>query len=178
MKKPFLRTLGPTALVCLFLLVPGAALAGAQAFITPSIGAVFSGDVPSSRATFGASLAGVRGLLGAELDFGYTPTLFEDGSAETNLLLLTGNVLVRVPVGVINPYAVGGIGLMRRQYSASLPGFLNDITDNDFGLNLGGGLWTMLTEHVGLRGDVRYFHIRKTDGFSFGRAYAGLTFAY
>jgi opacity protein-like surface antigen len=178
MKKLLLRTLGSIVLVCALLLLPGANPAQAQVLITPSIGAVFGGDVPSSRATFGASLAGVRGLLGAELDFGYTPTLFKDGSAETNLLLLTGNVLVRVPLGVVNPYAVGGIGLMRRQYSASLPGFLNDITDNDFGLNLGGGLWTMLTEHVGLRGDVRFFHIRKTDGFSFGRAYAGLTFAY
>lgn len=172
------RTLYTTPLVCLFLLLSAAHPAQAQVLITPSIGAVFGGDVPSSRATFGASLAGVRGLLGAELDFGYTPTLFEDGSAETNLLMLTGNVLVRVPLGVVNPYAVGGIGLMRRQYSASLPGFLNDITDNDFGVNLGGGLWAMLTEHVGLRGDLRFFHIRKTDGFSFGRAYAGLTFAY
>lgn len=178
MRRKAVRTFGATALVWAFLLLPGANLAQGQALITPSVGAVFSGDVPSSRATFGASIAGVNGLFGAELDFGFTPTLFEDGSAETNLLLLTGNLLFRVPVGVVNPYAVGGIGLMRRQYSASLPGFLNDITDNDFGLNLGGGLWTMLTEHVGVRGDIRYFHIRKTDGFSFGRAYAGLTFAY
>ena len=51
---------------------------------------------------------------------------------------------------------------------------LNDITDSDFGYSVGGGAWTMLSPKVGIRGDVRFFEARKTDGFNFGRAYGGL----
>jgi hypothetical protein len=30
--------------------------------------------------------------------------------------------------------------------------------NNNFGWNLGGGLFIFFGEHVGIRGDVRYFH--------------------
>ena len=30
-----------------------------------------------------------------------------------------------------------------------------------------------LAPHIGLRGDVRYFHVRKTEGLSVGRAFIG-----
>jgi len=148
------------------------------AFITPFIGSVFGGDVPSTRATYGGAIAGMGTMFGAELEFGYTPTLFEVENTDANLLTLTVNVLASLPLGRLHPYASGGIGLMRQQTSVSLPGFLNDITDNDFGYSFGGGAWVMFTDHVGLRGDVRYFRIRKADGFNFGRAAGGLVWAF
>jgi opacity protein-like surface antigen len=148
------------------------------AFVTPFIGSVFGGDVPSTRATYGGAIAAMGPVFGAELEFGYTPTLFEVGNTDANLLTLTVNALASLPLGRLHPYGTAGIGLMRQQTSVSLPGFLNDITDNDFGYSVGGGAWVMFTDHVGLRGDVRFFQIRKTDGFNFGRGTGGLILAF
>jgi opacity protein-like surface antigen len=147
-------------------------------FITPFIGSVFGGDVPSTRATYGGAIACMGTVFGAELEFGFTPTLFEVTNTDARLLTLTVNALARLPLGRLNPYVSGGIGLMRQRTSASLPGFLNDITDNDFGYSFGGGAWVMFTDHIGLRGDLRYFQIKKADGFNFGRGYGGLVWAF
>ena len=152
--------------------------ARAQGSITPFIGAVFGGDVPSSRATYGASLVGNRGPIGAELEFGYTPTLFEVADSSVKLTTLTGSVLVGLPLGVFHPYASAGLGLMRRTTSVTPSTLLNDITDDDFGYSVGGGAWTMFSPTVRIRGDVRFFEVRKTDGFNFGRAYGGVIFAF
>jgi opacity protein-like surface antigen len=166
-------------LLTLVVLTGGAEPARAQhAFVTPFAGSVFGGDVPSTRASYGGSITGVSGLFGAELELGYTPTLFKTGEADAKLLTLAVNLLAALPIGPVHPYVTGGIGLMRQRTSVSLSGFLNDITDNDFGSNFGGGAWVMFTDHVGLRGDVRYFRIRKAGGFNYGRGYGGLVLAF
>jgi hypothetical protein len=36
----------------------------------------------------------------------------------------------------------------------------------------------MFSPKVGIRGDVRFFKARKTDGFNFGRAYGGVILAF
>ena len=55
-----------------------------------------------------------------------------------------------------SPFVSGGAGLMRA--SVTSPGDLFDeVTRNDFALNVGGGLNGYFNDHVGLRGDIRYF---------------------
>ena len=173
MATRFLIVAGAVAALCV-----GEGSARAQGSITPFIGAVFGGDVPSSRATYGASLVGNRGPIGAELEFGYTPTLFEVADNSVKLTTLTGNVLIGLPLGVFHPYGSAGLGLMRRTTSVTPSTLLSDISDNDFGYSVGGGAWTMFSPKVGIRGDVRFFEVRKTDGFNFGRAYGGVIFAF
>jgi len=63
---------------------------------------------------------------------------------------------------------------------------VDSISRNDFGYTLGGGVMGYFTDHVGLRGDLRYFRNFKADvvditnvdfergTFSFGRASIGL----
>jgi hypothetical protein len=50
---------------------------------------------------------------------------------------------------------VGGVGLLRQQ----VPGLTDalKVTANDFGFDLGFGAMGFFSDHVGLRGDVRYF---------------------
>ena len=173
MAKRFLIVAGTVAALCL-----GVGTADAQGSITPFAGAVFGGDVPSSRATYGVSLLGNHGPVGAELEFGYTPTLVEGDEGSGNLTTLMGNILLGLPLGVFHPYGSAGLGLMRQRTTANPTTLLNDITDNDFGYSVGGGAWTMLSPNVGIRGDVRFFQVRKAEGFNFGRAYGGLLFAF
>ena len=158
--------------VCVWL---AAVPAQAQGYLVGSAGGAFGGDAPSGKATYGvAAGATTGGVLGIEFEFAHTPTFFGENSDSGNVLTLTGNLLVGVPVGPIRPYAVGGAGLIRQRANVSFGGILNDFTDHDFGYDIGGGLEATLAPHVGLRGDVRYFHVRKTGGLSFGRAFIGV----
>ena len=54
--------------------------------------------------------------------------------------------------GPIQPYGLAGIGLIR----TSFEGGGDD--QNQAGYDLGGGLMAFFSSHVGIRGDVRYFH--------------------
>lgn len=159
------------AAVCVWLV---AIPAHAQGYLVGSAGGAFGGDAPSGKATYGvAAGATTGGVLGIEFEFAHTPTFFSENSDSGNVITLTGNLLIGVPVGPIRPYAVGGAGLIRQRAKVSLRGILNDFTDHDFGYNIGGGVEVTLAPHIGLRGDVRYFHVRKTEGLSFGRAFIG-----
>ena len=69
---------------------------------------------------------------------------------------------------------VGGVGLIRQRRKLSVEGVLNDITDNDFGYDVGGGLQVSVGSRVGVRGEVRFFHVQKSEGLDFGRAFIGI----
>lgn len=67
------------------------------------------------------------------------------------------NLLVGVGVGPVQPYVVGGVGLIRPHVSsASL-----SADNNAFGYDIGGGVSGFFTGHVGVRGDIRHFHTLK-----------------
>jgi len=62
----------------------------------------------------------------------------------------------------IRPYVLAGAGLLRRDLDFNT---LDSVSTNDFGYTLGGGVMGYFTDHVGLRGDVRYFRNFKVDEF-------------
>lgn len=161
------------------LLAPSAAKA--DAFVTPFIGATFGGDAPVSEPTYGVAIGGMAGgIFGVEGEFGYTPNFFGHGNDVTSshVTTLMGNLLVGAPLGPIRPYVTIGAGLIRQQSDLSVSGILTNITSNDFGINGGGGARFMLTDHVGVRGDVRYFKVRKSGGLGFWRGYGGLNLSW
>ncbi len=156
-------------------LVP--ASASADTFLTPYLGATFGGDAPSSRVTFGAAAGGMAGnVLGAEVDFGYTPKFTDLPSSGANGSVFTFmvNVLAGAPVGGFKPYVTAGVGLIRQGRQLTPSGVLNDVSSSDFGINVGGGARLSLSPHVSFRGDLRYFKVRKSGGLGFWRAYAGV----
>jgi hypothetical protein len=162
------------AVLALFLLAP-AAPARADVVLTPYVGSLFGGDLSGNRAAFGANAAFMGGgIFGAELGFNYAPEFIKPtvSTPETAQMSLMGNLIVGIPImdsdqaGHVRPYLTGGAGLFR--ISSQESQFFSGVTSNDFAVNFGGGVMAFFNEHVGIRGDVRYFRTLTDDDPSSG----------
>jgi opacity protein-like surface antigen len=124
----------------------------------------FGSQVENGRGGFGVNAGGMgAGIIGAEAAFGFNPSFFgSDNDFGTNTVLdLMGNVIVGIPIGGrygpgFRPYVTGGLGLIRTQVDGG-DVFTPEFSDNDFGWNAGVGVMGFFNDHVGLRGDLRYF---------------------
>ena len=157
--------------------------ASADWVVTPFVGWNFNGsaevqgtggtefsDKFEKKINYGVSLAAMgAGVVGFELDFGYSPNFFEgstsgsgfDFANDSNVTTLMANAIIGVPVGGqtgggVRPYVVGGVGLIRTNVQDASE-FFEVNTKNDFGFDVGGGVMGFFTDNVGIRGDVRYF---------------------
>jgi opacity protein-like surface antigen len=184
------------------------ATASAQSwFVSPFFGGNFGGsadfgdfpdndDAVERRMDFGASLGWNPNVVGFEIDFGYSPNFFEDTAGDrnfefgdSNVTTLMGNVLFSAPSGTgFRPYASAGLGMIRANVSSGT-GLFNDLSTNDLGINIGGGLNANFNDNVGLRGDLRYFRALQDNeadndldlslgSFDFWRGSVGLTFRW
>src|SRR5262245_4911465 len=195
-----------SALLSLALLLPAPASAQSW-FIAPFIGANFAGnasfgDFPDAddelerRVDFGFTLGYNPGVVGFEVDLGWSPNFFEDTAGDrdfefgdNNVTTLMGNLLISAPPGTgIRPYASGGLGLMRAHASVD-SGVFNDLSTNDLGINIGGGINGQFNDNVGIRGDIRYFRSLQDSepdtaldlsfaDFNFWRGSVGVTFRW
>jgi opacity protein-like surface antigen len=143
--------------------VGGARPASAQGFISPFFGYNFSGDAgcpaitncEDKHANYGVAVGALGGLVGFEAELAYTNDfLGKSPNGSTKVFTLMGNFMLAPKLGPIQPYGLGGVGLIRT--SIETPGQNED--DNQFGWDAGGGLIAFFNAHVGVRGDVRYFH--------------------
>ena len=57
--------------------------------------------------------------------------------------------------GGVRPYVSGGVGLLKSHVDDAA-GFFT-VNNNDFGIDVGGGVAGFFSDNLGLRGDVRYF---------------------
>lgn len=150
--------------------------AAAQAMFTASAGNVFGGDAPGKKGTWALAVGGggAHGI-GSELEFSETRNFFEtaDGVAHGKIITLMPAVFVSVPVNRIRPYGIFGFGFIRQRTEAS-GGLFSDLSDEDIGYSVGGGLTVQFARHVGVRADLRRFKVRKSDGLSFNRFLVGL----
>ena len=185
--------------------------ASADWLFTPFIGANFGGkanfgdfndfdDEFERRVNFGASLGWMgNGIVGAEVDFGWSPNFFENtvgdsnfAFGDSNVTTLMGNLIVGAPIGGqsgpgLRPYASGGVGLIRSRVDGG--DFFDDLDTNDFGFNVGAGVHGFFSDNVGIRGDIRYFRSLQDNepddefdlavsDFDFWRATVGVTFRF
>ena len=188
-----------TVLAALTLALSPAA-AQADWLFTPNIGGGFGGSASGrEHLTYGASIGWMgSGIFGFEADLAYTPEFFEgddddfDFIDSSNVTSFMANVLIGIPVGGqtgggIRPYASGGLGVL--QQGVQSDDDLFEITNNEFGVNVGGGIMGFVSDHVGFRGDLRYYRALtdpESDNefdvdfgdFDFWRATAGLTFRW
>lgn len=179
-------------------LAPGAARA--DWLFTPNIGAGFGGDASGrEHLTYGASLGWMgAGIFGFEVDLAYTPEFFEaddddfDLIENSNVTSFMVNALIGIPVGGqrgggFRPYVSGGLGLLQQQVNDSEQLF--EFSNNEFGFNLGVGAMGFATDHVGFRGDLRYYRSLEdpiednefdigVGNFDFWRGTAGVTFRW
>lgn len=187
-------------------LVPASASAQ-DWFFTPFVGANFGGsatfgdfddfdDEVERRMDFGASIGWNPGAVGFEIDFGYSPNFFEDTAGDrnfefgdSNVTTLMANLHLMAGNGTgVRPYGSGGVGLIRSRIS-DVGGLFDDVTTNDFGVNIGGGVQGNFNDKIGIRGDIRYFRSLQDNepddefdlalsNFDFWRGTVGVTFRW
>jgi hypothetical protein len=141
----------------LLLLLPAGARA--DGILGGFIGTNFGGKTETSTPVYGGVLGGVGTGLGFEVDFGYAPDFFDTEEVSGTRLSIT-TVMANLVVGGgrdrgVAPFVSGGVGLIRTNIDD--PGeLIENLSTNDFGMNVGGGL-NLMFGTVGIRGDVRYF---------------------
>ena len=200
------------SLVALF--VAGAAKpASADWLFTPYLGLVFGGasntfdleDVDDNfeqRFNFGGSLAWMgAGIVGFEVDYSLAPNFFQVKGPEDDIELLDldssvqslmANLIVGIPIGGttgggVRPYAAGGLGLLRANLNDAEDLF-DDLSTNELGFNVGGGVKAFFADNIGMQFDLRYFRaLNQDDGddtgfvledFDFWRGTVGVTFRF
>jgi opacity protein-like surface antigen len=182
------------ALVC----IAGApAPARAEGFISPLIGFNFGGDAncPSvqgcedKRMNYGVALGAAGNVFGFEEEFAYARDFFGTApNLKSSVFTLMSNVMLAPKVGPVRPYVLTGLGLIKTHVDFTSTSLLT--TDNDnFGWDIGGGVMVTVAPHVGIRGDIRYFHTFQDLGFmgfslgansklDYGRAAAAVNFTF
>jgi opacity protein-like surface antigen len=176
--------------------------ASAEWILTPFIGASFAAGtdntdfdtvIDGSKMTYGGTFTYLgAGMLGFEVDFGYSPEYFNgddddlDFVDSSNYTSLMANVVLSAPRGAFRPYGTAGVGMLKT--------FVNDVDDafdidkNGLGFNVGGGVMGFFSDRVGVRGDLRYFRAiaKGNDGqedydlgaFRFWRGTVGVSFRF
>lgn len=151
--------------------------AAAQAMFTASVGNVFGGDAPSKKSTWAIAIGGggAHGI-GSELELSQTQNFFEtaDGVAYGKIVTLMPSIFVMVPVGRVRPYGIFGFGFIRQRADDNVGALLGNLSDDDVGYSIGGGVTFQFAAHAGVRGDLRRFKVRTADGISFQRLTVGL----
>jgi len=137
--------------------------ARAEGYVTPWVGANWGSSINNGRAAFGVNAGAMgNGIVGGEVDFGYSPSFFgtRNDFGGNSVIDLMGNVIVGVPIGgtygaSVKPFVTGGLGLLRTQVDGGTLANVQN-SNNMFGWNVGGGVMGYFNNHVGLRGDIRY----------------------
>lgn len=137
--------------------------ARADGFVMPWVGMAFGSSFENGQRSFGVTAGGMNaGIVGLELDFGYSPSFFGTKSdfGSNTVMNLMGNIILAAPIGGttgkgLRPYVTGGAGLLRTQIDG---GTLTNVSssNNMLGWNAGAGVMGYFAQHVGLGADVRY----------------------
>lgn len=137
----------------------------AEGLLTGLAGVTFGGDTTSEATTYGFGLAATAGgVFGFEIDVATTTNILGEEAVvgDSAITTVMGNLMVGLG-GPVRPYVTGGAGLIRSTVDGLSMG---SVASNDFGVNIGGGIIGFVTDHVGIRGDLRYFRSvsRDADG--------------
>ena len=135
--------------------------------IIPWFGVNFGGDagkdlsasLDAKQFTYGASFTWMGGgVFGIEFETGYTKDFFgKTDAGGSAVLTLTGNLVLGIPFGGqqgfgIRPYGVFGLGVLQTRTDFGA----NNIDENNFAWDFGGGALIFFSQHVGVRADLRY----------------------
>lgn len=137
--------------------------AQAQGFISPSLGYNFAGDAGCRSATdcrdknwnWGGSMGALGSVVGFEVELTYAGEFTGDRPNPTSVTTLMGNFMLAPRISILQPYGLVGIGAIRTR-----AGGIVDAPDSksQAGWTIGAGLLVFVQKHVGLKGDVRYYH--------------------
>lgn len=153
------RLIVALAVACVPWLAPSTA--SADVLLTPFAGVTFLDD--TNKSTFGGAF-GFGSLIGLEFEAARIQLgSFEDipgVDLSAHATTFMGNVVVRLPTGPVQPYGTAGVGLMRvtGDVDVLIAGNIISASAQDFGWNIGGGLYLFPSPNFGIRGDLRRFH--------------------
>jgi opacity protein-like surface antigen len=190
------NVIATSAFAALFFL-GAAGQASAQAYISPFIGYDFGGDsgcpevsdCENKHRNLGVSFGSIGSVFGSELEFSYIDNFFgETPGTSSSVLTLMGNFMLAPKFGVVQPYGVIGLGLIKTRAEITVGGLLES-SNNQFGWDIGGGVIGYFGDHFGVRGDLRYFHafqdleifdlpILDGNKLDFGRLSGGVVFKF
>jgi len=125
---------------------------------------------PSSRQVRGGALGFGVLVIGAELEFAFTPD--DPPASAPSLTTGMGNLLLQTPtIAGFQPYFTTGGGFYREELGAH--------SDTGFGLNTGGGVKISVAGPIRLRVDYRVFKLGSGALISPAhRIYAGLNLKF
>ena len=136
--------------------------ARAQGFVSPFIGYDFGGvagcqgvlNCEDKHTNWGVAFGAVGSIVGFEEEFAYANDFFGSSANQSSTVItLMSNFMIAPRIGPVQPYVLGGAGLIRTTLNVT------GATDqNQIGWDVGGGLTGYFSQHVGIRGDIRYFH--------------------
>jgi opacity protein-like surface antigen len=115
------------------------------------------------------------GVIGGELEFGWSPDVYGN-AVDNHVWDLMGNLIVGIPFGGqhgagVRPYVTGGLGAIHTKIVGGSAA--SSLDNTDFGYDLGVGANGYFSQHLGIRGDVRYFRTANAD-FNTTNASVGL----
>ena len=167
----------------------------AQGFVAPFVGTTLTSPSDTGSRTkpgYGIAFGSVGRVAGFETEFAFYPEVIDNtahGLAKSRVISISAGTLLGPTLGRVKPYfAFGGGNLhlnVTRLSSVVIPN-PESISNNYFTFNAGGGIMGFFTEHLGVRGDLRYykaFGIKledlqnagiQLDKFNFWRASFGL----
>jgi len=100
-------------------------------------------------------------VFGIEEDIGFAKN-FLPSRWDNSVFSVMTNLVVGVGVGPVQPYVLGGLGLIRSHVSVNVLCAAADrgpfSANNSLGYDLGGGVRLSATPHIGIRGDLRHLH--------------------
>jgi hypothetical protein len=166
----------------------------ADGYITPWLGLSVATATDNGRGSFGATTGYMAaGVFGFEADVGYSPDLFGSSNdfSGGHAITVMGNAILGIPIGGtdgagVRPFISGGLGFVRTHIDGGTNAAVSR-SSNEFAYDVGGGMMGFFSDHVGLRGDLRYLRtLRDTDRGSgvdfdpgnrrYWRASVGVTF--
>src|SRR5262245_48067404 len=172
-----MRNIARACVVCAVVAVVCApAQVRADGYVTPWIGADGVDRDDDGNMSFGVTTGYMgAGVFGFEADFGYSPNFFfgsDDPFSHSHGVTLFGDAIFGIPIGGthgagIRPFVTGGLGLLRTH--SETEGLVDlSRSNNAFGYEAGVGMMGFFAEHIGLRGDLRYFRSLQDQNFGSG----------
>jgi len=122
------------------------------------------GDGP--RGVYGIAFGSLVPKAGAEIEFVYLPQLFETGVVNTSRAFsVMGDVFVGPTIGPVRIYGAIGVG----DFYVNLSSATADFSSHYLTVNGGVGVAVFFGAHLGVRGDLRYFHPTGVEADDLGR---------
>jgi len=140
--------------------------AAAQGFVSPFIGTTLTS--PSDRGSstkpgYGVSFGSVGQVVGFDTEFAFYPEVIDNSAnaiAKSRVISISGGPIIGPTIGAVKPYfalGAGNLNLNVTNIASVVVPSPESISNNYFTFNVGGGIMGFFTDHVGVRGDLRYY---------------------